>query len=278
MIRSLLLVLAVIGLAPAAIAQERTAVPPVLAGIRGDYFTIDSREVGRTFHIHVRYPEGYDPEAAVRYPVVYLLDGDVLFPMLGAYQLLLTYDDRLPDAIVIGIAYGGFGPETNRRGYDYSMPATDALPDQGGAAKFHAFIKGELIPAVESKYSTDPKRRILVGQSRGGHFVLYSAMVDPDLFWGRIASNPAFRPGEEFLRSGMPAKSERNDLKLMLFSGEDDRPDLRTSALAWDSAWKTRNDAPWQRWFLSMPQATHAANITDAYRSGLRWFFDYRGP
>jgi hypothetical protein len=70
----------------------------------------------------------------------------------------------------------------------------------------------------------------------------------------------------------------RSDLKLMLFSGEDDRPDLRTSALAWDKAWKARNDAPWQRWFLSMPQATHAANIIDAYRSGLRWFFEYRGP
>ena len=27
--------------------------------------------------------------------------------------------------------------------------------------------------------------------------VLYSAFTDPDLFWGRIASNPTFEPGRD---------------------------------------------------------------------------------
>jgi uncharacterized protein len=279
MIRWLVLVMAAATLTPTiACAQAAGAAAPTLAGLQGDYFKLDSVEVGRPFHIHVRYPEGYDPAAAARYPVVYLLDGDLLFPILASQHLLLSYDDKLPEAIIVGIAYGGFGPEANKRGYDYSIPAPDALPDQGGAAKFHGFIKRELIPAVEAKYRADPLRRILVGQSRGGHFVLYSAMIDPELFWARIASNPAFRPAEEFLRSGTPGKAARTDLKLLLFSGSNDRADLRTSALAWDKAWAARRDAPWQRWFLDMPGATHAANIPDAYRSGLRWFFGYSSP
>lgn len=276
MIRWLLLMLAALTLTPSsASAEEGRVAAPTLAALKGDYFKLDSIEVGRPFDIHVRYPAGYDPAAAATYPVVYLLDGDLLFPMLAAHHLLLNYDDKLPDAIIVGIAYGDFGPSVNKRGYDYSTPAPDALPDQGGAAKFHAFIKQELIPRIEAQYRADPLRRILVGQSRGGHFILYSAMIDPDLFWGRIASNPAFKPGEEFLRSGAVGKATRTDLKLLLFSGANDRADLRTSALAWDKAWAARTDAPWQRWFLDMPGATHAANIPDAYRSGLRWFFDY---
>jgi uncharacterized protein len=249
-----------------------------LPALKGDYFKLESKEVGRPFHIYVAYPEGYDPAAAMKYPVVYLLDGDSLFPMLAPHHLFLHYDDKLPKALIVGIAYGGFDSAVNKRGFDYSMPAPDAKEDQGGAEKFHAFLKKELLPKVEGQYAADPQRRVLVGQSRGGHFVLYSAMTDPDLFWGRIASSPGLTPGEDFFANGTPTKAIRKDLKLMVFSGSGDRADSRARALAWNKAWEVRRDAPWQRWFLDMPRATHAANITDAYRSGMRWFFDYKEP
>jgi uncharacterized protein len=249
-----------------------------LPALKGDYFRLDAQKIGRPFHIFVGYPEGYDSAKPKRYPTVYVLDGDSLFPMIAPHQLFLQYDDKLPEAIIVGIAYGGFGPEVNKRGYDYSMPAPEADADQGGAPVFHAFIKDELIPQIEKRYRSDPDRRILIGQSRGGHFVLFSAMTEPDLFWGRIASSPGLTPGEDFMSNGIPAKASRKDLKLMVFSGSDDRSESRSRALAWNKAWEARRDAPWQRWFLNMPGATHAANITDAYRAGMRWFFDYQAP
>src|SRR5690606_27465718 len=80
-----------------------------LAGLAGDYFLLDSKTLVRPYHTHVRYPEGY-AESGAAYPTVYLLDGDILFPSLGAYHLLLHYDEPVPEAIVVGIAYGTFDP------------------------------------------------------------------------------------------------------------------------------------------------------------------------
>jgi len=65
-----------------------------LPALNGDYFKIDSGEVGRLFHIYVRFPAGYS-EQNKTYPVVYLLDGDSLFPIVAANYLFLTYDEGL---------------------------------------------------------------------------------------------------------------------------------------------------------------------------------------
>jgi uncharacterized protein len=243
-----------------------------LPALRGDYFRFDSAAVGRGFHIHVRLPDGYDPDASVRHPVVYLLDGDSLFPILAANHLFLTYDDALPEAIVVGIAYGGFDPSVNRRSYDFSAPAADARDGEGGADRFLAFLRDELLPEVEGRYTADPARRVLFGQSRGGYFVLYSAFVAPDLFWGRIASNPTFDPGRaRFFAPAAP--SSREGLRLVVTSGSQDRPALREAALAWAEAWRGRAGAPWSLDVMTIPGGTHAANSTDSYRAGMRLLF-----
>jgi hypothetical protein len=49
-----------------------------LPALRGDYFPLQSRAVGRPFHIYVRLPAGYDTTADISYPVIYVLDGDLL--------------------------------------------------------------------------------------------------------------------------------------------------------------------------------------------------------
>lgn len=249
-----------------------------LAALRGDYFRFDSAAVGRGFHVHVRLPDGYNPDAPVRHPVVYLLDGDSLFPILAANHLFLTYDDALPEAIIVGIAYGGFDPSVNRRSYDFSAPAADARDGEGGADRFLAFLRDELLPEVERRYGADPARRVLFGQSRGGYFVLYSAFVAPDLFWGRIASNPTFDPGRA--RFFAPAAaSSREGLRLVVTSGSQDRPALREAALAWAEAWRGRAGAPWSLDLVTIPGGTHAANSTDSYRAGMRLLFrDRQAP
>lgn len=203
---------------------------------------------------------------------MYLLDGDSLFPILDANHLFLTYDEGLPEAIVVGIAYGSFDPGTNRRGFDCSAPAPDASPDQGGAPAFQQFLKSELIPEVEKRYRGDSTRRILFGQSRGGYMVLYSAFTDPDLFWGRIASNPSFDPGRE--RFFAPASGAmRSDLGLVATSGSRDRPDFRAAARVWFDAWEKRGDAPWALRTATIEGATHAADSANSYRLGMLWLF-----
>lgn len=244
-----------------------------LPALAGDYFLYESRNVGRPFHIHVRLPEDYDESPTERYPVVYLLDGDSLFPILAANHLFLNYDDGLPEAIVVGIAYGSFDPETNKRGFDFSAPAPDAGPGQGGAPAFHAFLKSELLPEVESRYRADSSRRVLFGQSRGGYMVLYSAFTDPDLFWGRIASNPAFDPGRDRFFSPAAAAT-RNNLGLVVTSGSRDYPELREAALEWFQEWQERDDAPWELHAVTIEGGTHAADSPNSYRLAMTWLFN----
>lgn len=184
--------------APAAGAAPATVPLDHLPALKGDYFPLQSREAGHLYHIYVRLPEGYQAEPARRYPVVYLLDGDSLFPILAATHLFLTIDDKIPEAIVVGISYGSFAKPANRRHIDFMPPAEGVAASDSGTVAFQRFLENELLPAVEQRYRADPARRVLFGQSRAGAMVLYSAFAEPDLFWARIASNPSWKPGREF--------------------------------------------------------------------------------
>jgi len=242
------------------------------AALRGDYFYIHSEEIGRGYHIHVRYPEGYDPGAARIWPTVYLTDGDSLFPILAANHLFLHYDDGLPETLVVGIAYGGFDPSVNRRNIDFQSPGAGVEPSRAGAAAFQRFLSTDLIPLIERRYRSDPARRVLFGQSRGGAFVLYSAVTDPDLFWGRIASNPSMTPGiESLLETAAP--SGEPDLGLVVVSGTRDRADLQAEAVQWLSQWEQRPEKPWRLAGLRLEGGTHAADAAGAYRLGMNWLF-----
>lgn len=251
-------------------APETSAPPPPLAAIDGDYFRWDSPALGRALHIYVKLPEGYDRAAS--YPAVYLTDGDSTYPLLAPTHLFLTYDEPVPPAIIIGIAYGSFDPEKgNLRHVDF-RPPSDEDPD-GGAAAFQGFLADELIPEIERRYPADPARRILVGQSRGGAFVLYSAFSHPDLFWGRIASNASLSPGGEIF-FGPPPAATRGDLKLFYASGERDRPQYREPALKWFDHWRGAPEKPWLLKTVTIENGVHAASLGEVYRQGMIWLFD----
>ena len=95
--------------------------------------------------------------------------------------------------------------------------------------------------------------------------VLYSAFTEPDLFWGRIASNPTFDPGRDrFFSPAAPAT--RSDLGLVVTSGSRDFPELLESALAWFQTWQNRNDAPWAPKAVTIEGGTHAADSPNSYR------------
>lgn len=247
-------------------ASTEAAPLDYLPAISGDYFPLASKTTGTTYHVYVRFPQGYVDKPAERYPVVYLLDGDSAFPLLGAQHLFLTIDDKVPEAFVVGISYGSFSPQINRRDRDYG-PASDA---------FQQFLADELMPRIESSYRADPARRILVGQSFGGSFVLYSALTRPDLFWARIASNPSFRlHGPRLWAEALPAK--RKDLRLFVVSGTENGEPARQQALDWAAKWRTR-PSPWRVDQIDIIGGTHAADISNAYRASLRKLFPPTAP
>lgn len=253
-------------------ASQRLNVTPLnfLPALKGDYFPLRS-ETGTTYHVYIRYPEDYASEPTRRYPVIYLLDGDSAFPLLAPEHLFIHYDDKVPDAIIVGIAYGSFD---NPRHFDFSPPSGKA--NEGGAPAFERFLRNRLIPAVERRVRADSQRRVLVGQSRGGGFVFYSAFADPDLFWARIASSPTLTPGREiYFRT--PAPARRTDLEFVVADGTKDDPELRPDTVAWESEWAHRA-GPWRLKIITIEGGTHAANLPDIYRRAMNWLFDRPSP
>jgi hypothetical protein len=239
--------------------QQRTPLDH-LPALSGDYLRLRSAELG-TYHIYIRYPEGYREQPGKRYPVVYLLDGDSLFPYLAPHHLFLNFDDQLPEAIIVGIAFGNFAPPVNRRGRDFGE----------GAAAFHRFLAGRILPAVERRVRADPQQRILVGQSRSGGFVLYSAYTDPGRFWGRIASNPSF-PDHRALLLGPPPALSGPPVRLAIVSGTNDRPPIRAATLEYVNA-HLRQPGPWNFRAIEIKGGTHAADMPNAYRRAMAWLF-----
>ncbi len=257
---------------PAPASPHPTAHLPALAG---DHFEQPSRYTDRTYHIHVRLPEAYEAQPDRRWPVVYVLDGDSLFPLLAPTHLFLHYDVRLPDAIVVGIAYGSFDPAVNKRHVDFSAPGADTPADEGGAPAFLDFLREELLPATEARYRIETTRRVLLGQSRSGYFVLWSALQAPDLFWGRIASNPALSRDREalFLPPATPRPPATEEPRVVLASGARDAGFRVVGAQAWYAHWHAHPDRPWALQLDVLPDGTHAASIGEAYGRAMRWLF-----
>ena len=103
--------------------------------------------------------------------------------------------------------------------------------------------------------------------------VLRSAFTNPDLFWGRIASNPAFSPelNRVFER---PHAGARDDLGFVVTSGSRDRDDFRADALSWFAKWRRVENLPWALHTVTIAGGTHAANSADSYRAGMLWLFN----
>lgn len=251
-------------------AQTLTPAPELaLPALTGERFILDSGIIaGRRYHIHVRLPEGYAANPDTRYPVVYLLDGDSLLPMLAPLHLFMTYEDRVPEVIMVGIGYGTFG-EGNLRGQDYRAPVVGvAAPAGGGAPTFARVLREELVPQIEARFRANPARRVLVGQSMGGQFVLWSAWNEPDAWWARIVSNASLRDSAPlFMQS--PARGTGLG-QLIDASGTNDRPALRAEALAFRRRWERVPDLPWQLTMFDIPGGTPAADLSTVYRRSMR--------
>lgn len=237
-----------------------------------DAFTLTSEVLERDFHIYVRLPRGYG-ESEEKWPVIYLLDGGILFPMLAPYHFMLTIDGIAPEAIIVGISYGGLGfANGNMRATDYTV-ASDEVEHYGGAPEFQSFLDSGLLPLIDERYRTDPGRRVIVGQSLGGQFVMYTALTRPELFWGHIAVNPALHRNLAFFRDyKTPTGAER--ARLFIGAGTLDDPRFRVSANEWIDSWKAREDSHLELKVAELTGEHHASAAPAAYRAGLRWLFE----
>lgn len=145
---------------------------------------IKSNAVADSFFIMISVPDGYYTTDK-KYPVLYVLDGDVAFGMAASIARYLQIGDNIPELIVVGIGYGAIDKSAGeKRRRDYRPTAT------GGAENFLLFLKDELIPFIDSNYRTIPEDRTITGYSIGGLFALYCLFTQPDIFNSYIVGSP----------------------------------------------------------------------------------------
>ena len=139
--------------------------------------------------IYVQLPENYNPNSKQKYPVVYVLDGEVFLPTV--YNVHNFYSGGfMPEMIIVGISNAKNRVRdltTSKVTEMYGMPFEQ---ENGAADNFRKFIEKELIPFIESKYPVT-NYRTLIGHSYGGLFTVYTLLSQPDIFANYLAIDPS---------------------------------------------------------------------------------------
>lgn len=128
--------------------------------------------------------------------------------------------------------------------------------------------------SFKKNFRSQPHRRVIFGQSLAGQFVLYTALTEPNLFWGHIASNPALhRNLEFFLQKPAAAAPDAERSRLFVASASHDDEQFRVPALKWIKHWNGRDDLPWQLKTVTLEGHNHMSAPPASFRQGMRWLF-----
>lgn len=162
-------------------------------------FALRSSETGLHYEIFVYVPEIEPPVGG--FPVIYVLDGNSDFITVAETVRRVSRRPMatgIVPAIVVGIGYPNTnGYNADRRHLDFTRGPADAsvFPDKaggcGGQAAYLRLLGNQLLPHVQSRLNADPDRRILLGHSLAGYFVLDLLSQRPDMFNGYISFSPS---------------------------------------------------------------------------------------
>lgn len=161
----------------------------------GKSFKIQSKILKEKREFWVHLPNSYDKHSSRKYPVLYLLDGQSHFFSVSGMIEQLSEDGntKIPEMIVVAVL------STLDRTRDLTpthiegeFPYIDsaACRDSGGNDKFIAFLEKELIPFINSNYSTS-NYKLLTGHSFGGLTVINVLLKHTYLFNDYIAIDPS---------------------------------------------------------------------------------------
>jgi len=144
-----------------------------------------SEVVADSFYILISIPDDYY-STDKRYPVLYVLDGDIAFGMAASIARYLQIGENIPELIIVGIGYGSLDKSAGeKRRRDYR-------PTQAGDAEnFLNFLEEELLPFIDNNYRTVPGERAINGYSIGGLFGLYTLFTKPEIFNRYIIGSPS---------------------------------------------------------------------------------------
>jgi len=186
-----------------------------------------------------------------RYPVLYVLDGELNFPLLLGTRWFLQQGSAIPRVIVVGIAYPDTVNWDVRRHLELT-PSSDPRSDSvykpeyarlgediarlrsGGAANLLATLRHDIIPFVERTYRTTNDRGLL-GHSFGGLFTVYALQNAPDLFsrYGIFSPSTWWNKNEiirALANTGASGALARAGGRVFVSAGSNEAPGMQAEA------------------------------------------------
>lgn len=181
------------------------AQPAILAGAVS--YDIPSKILKTPIRISVSLPQGYIKNASKKYPVLYVLDAFYSFPIIHELNKVMT--GEIEPVIIVGIGDDRISiPEWAVTRYPLLTHDKDTYEDEyhsnnlktklisGSGQQYYDAIKTEVIPFIESNYSTNSDRG-LVGHSLSGLFTSHVLFKDNGYFTRFGINSAALFVGDE---------------------------------------------------------------------------------
>jgi predicted alpha/beta superfamily hydrolase len=201
-----------------------------------DSYVLESQINETTYKLEVSLPLHYSADDTLRYPVLFILDGNIGFPIAHSVRSPMDLIRSLEDVIIVGIEYDVdriIARSFANRWKDFTLsndPAMDNNPaflnsfglsegdiSSGGASDFLNILKNEILPFIDEEYKTTGDRGI-TGHSISGLFVSYALFTAPELFSRYGINSPSFWWGSgEIFNIEKTFSEQHQDLSAQVF-------------------------------------------------------------
>ncbi len=170
--------------------------------VRSERTVLRSSLVDRVFEIQVALPESYDESPQSEYPVLYVLDGNLAFPLVESIYNILREGPAIEEMIVVGIGYPrDVEQDISHLRFADLTPSNFAAADEvvgqplpelasGQGIQFIEMLKTQVFPLIEARYRSDGRRGLL-GHSAGGLLVAHIMFKETGLFSHYLISSPS---------------------------------------------------------------------------------------
>ena len=140
-------------------------------------------------NIRVILPKEYKSNPEKAYDVIYVLDGERVAEKISAIHDMTSDWKEIPRCIIVGID-NKYIDGVTQRNRDLLPTYLERSPLSGKADNYINFLKEDLIPYINQKYSTTD-RKTLFGHSHAGTFSMYTLIKNSNLFNAYILADPS---------------------------------------------------------------------------------------
>lgn len=229
-----------------------------------DAHSLESEILGETIEVAVSPPFQYNASDAA-FPLLLVLDGDVMFGMASEMPRLLSFEGKVPPMIVATVAYNNLNKWIQRRGLDFHSA-------DGGAENFLKTLEEEILPLLKEKYRVDESSVGLYGHSSAGLFAVFAGVQSPGLFTHILATSPSLEEEPEWAESFLPLIEAAPKLPKFYFAADASETAVHEALAPSLAAIVAKSGAELAK-YERFDAGSHMSVIPASYVAGLHFLF-----